>query len=264
MLPLDKKIHLKGSVLVTIVEDNSLQGPIFHPGIPQNSSWRAGNNAASQYQGIQSVWKNMVGYFKKSQNEHGYDKKLQVKSGICELKTLLDILPQMHKIIVSHPIYNKSGLRPYISITQSELDETGLFYKKVNVEKNKAINKIQKIRNNIGSHFSDAQIVKIIPRGKIDKRSSREKVSWDEVILLWELLELNSFMDLITSIHAYLNFINTLPIYEWYRYEENGTIRTHVPRIGTVDESGKEKICIMSESMRIALSLGSSEFPESN
>ncbi|ECH9260225.1 hypothetical protein AVA06_002632 [Salmonella enterica subsp. enterica] len=259
MLPLDKKIHLKGPVPIKIVDDNSLQGPIFHPGVPLNSSWKAGNNAASQYQGIQSVWKNMVGYFNKSQTEHGYDKKLQIKAGICEIKTLLDILPQMHKTIVSHPIYNKSGLKPYISITQSELDETGLFYKKVNIEKNKAINNIQKIRNNIGSHFSDAQIAKTIPCEKIDKRSSREKISWNEVILLWESLELNSFMDLITSIHAYLNFINILPIYEWYRYEENGTIRTHIPRTGTVDESGKEKICIMSESMRIALSLDSSE-----
>lgn len=86
----------------------------------------------------------MVGYFNKSQNEHGYDKKLQIKSGICKLKTLLDILPQMHKTIVSHPIYNKNGLKPYLSITQSELDEAGLFYKNVNIEKNKAINNIQK------------------------------------------------------------------------------------------------------------------------
>lgn len=246
-------------MLVTIVDDNSLQGPIFHPRIPLNSSWKAGNNAASQYQGIQSVWKNMVGYFNKSQNEHGYDKKLQIKSGICELKTLLDILPQMHKTIVSHPIYNKNGLKPYLSITQSELDEAGLFYKNVNIEKNKAINNIPKIRKNIGSHFSDAQIAKTIPYEKIDKRSSREKTSWNEIILLWESLELNSFIDLITSIHAYLNFINILPIYEWYRYEENGTIRTHVPRTGTVDESGKEKMCIMSESMRVALSIDSSE-----
>ncbi|EMD1673815.1 hypothetical protein TUSAK1_38480 [Klebsiella variicola] len=88
---------------VTIVDDNFLQGPIFHPGIPRNPSWRACNNAASQYQGIQSVWKNMVGYFNKSQNEHGYDKKSQIKSGDCELKTLLDILPQMHKTIIYYP-----------------------------------------------------------------------------------------------------------------------------------------------------------------
>lgn len=201
----------------------------------------------------------MVGYFNKSQNEHGYDKKLQIKSGICELKTLLDILPQMHKTIVSHPIYNKNGLKPYLSITQSELDEAGLFYKNVNIEKNKAINNIPKIRKKIESHFSDAQIAKTIPYEKIDKRSSREKTSWNEIILLWESLELNSFIDLITSIHAHLNFINILPIYEWYRYEENGTIRTHVPRTGTVDESGKEKMCIMSESMRVALSIDSSE-----
>lgn len=49
----------------------------------------------------------------------------------------MDILPQIHKIIVSHPRYNKSGLRPYISITQSELDEAGAFYKKVNIKKTK-------------------------------------------------------------------------------------------------------------------------------
>lgn len=97
----------------------------------------------------------------------------------------MDILPQIHKIIVSHPTYNKSGLRPYISITQSELDEAGAFYKKVNIKKNKATNNIQKIRNNIGPHFSDTQIAKTIPREKIDKRSSREKISWNEVILLW-------------------------------------------------------------------------------
>ncbi len=45
----------------------------------------------------------MVGYFNKSQNEHGYDKKSQIKSGDCELKTLLDILPQMHKTIIYYP-----------------------------------------------------------------------------------------------------------------------------------------------------------------
>lgn len=86
----------------------------------------------------------MIGYFNKSQSEHGYVQKLQLKSGICELKTLLDILPQMQKIIASHPIYDKGGLRPYISITQSELDEAGIFYKKINIEKNKTANNIQK------------------------------------------------------------------------------------------------------------------------
>lgn len=74
MLPLDKRIHLKGPVPITIIDDNSLQSPIFHPETPRNSSWRAGNNAASQFQGIQSVWKNMIGYFNKSHNEYGYDK----------------------------------------------------------------------------------------------------------------------------------------------------------------------------------------------
>jgi len=59
----------------------------------------------------------MVGYFNKSQNEHGYDKKSQIKSGGCELKTLLDILTQMHKNIIYYPICNKRDLRTYINST---------------------------------------------------------------------------------------------------------------------------------------------------
>ncbi|MFM1137899.1 hypothetical protein WFK84_12445 [Yersinia enterocolitica] len=70
-------------------------------------------------------------------------KKSQIKSGGCELKTLLDIHPQMHKTIIYYPICNKSDLRTYISIAQAELDKTRLFYEKLNIEKNKAINKIQ-------------------------------------------------------------------------------------------------------------------------
>lgn len=255
MIPLHEKIHLKSPIPVKIVNDNSLQGPVYHPGEPSGFAWKAGNHSASQYQGILSVWKNMVGYLNKSQKEHGYDSKLQIKSGICELKTLLDILPQMHSTILNHPIYNKSGLRPQISITTSELDDTCRFYKKVNIEKNKTQNKIQKIRNNIGSHFSDAQISTIDSNRKTDKRSSREKISWDEVTLLWQSLEVNSFIDLITAIRVYIDFINTLPIYEWYRYENDGTIRTHVPRVGTIDKSGNEVICIISENMRMALAL---------
>lgn len=135
----------------------------------------ADNNTASQYQGILSVWRNMIGYFNKSQSEHGYVQKLQLKSGICELKTLLDILPQMQKIIASHPIYDKGGLRPYISITQSELDEAGIFYKKINIEKTKQQTTFKKTRNNTGSHFSDAQIARTISSKKMDKRSSRDE-----------------------------------------------------------------------------------------
>lgn len=32
MLPLDKKIYFKGPVSITIINDNSLQGPVFHLG----------------------------------------------------------------------------------------------------------------------------------------------------------------------------------------------------------------------------------------
>ena len=63
---------------ITIIDDNSLQGPVFHLGttlVPH------GELAIIQppNQGIQSVWENMVGYFNKSQNEHGYDKKITDK-----------------------------------------------------------------------------------------------------------------------------------------------------------------------------------------
>ncbi len=255
MIPPHESIHLEHPIPVEIINDNSLQGPVYHPGEPSRFAWKAGNDAASQYQGILSVWKNMIVYLNKSQKEHGYDSKLQIKSGTCELKTLLDILPQMHKTIVNHPIYNKSGLRPRISITPSELEDTHRLYKKVNIEKSRAQNKIQKIRNSIGAHFSDVQISTNNNICKTNKRSSREKISWDEVTLLWQSLEVSSFTDLIIAMKSYIDFINTLPIYEWYRHEKNGAIRTHIPRTGTVDDSGKEVICIMSENMKTALTM---------
>lgn len=250
----DEFKNLKNVVPIKIINDKSLQGPIFHPGDPSDLAWTAANNSASQYQGILSVWKNMVGYFNKSRNEHGYDQKLQIKSGICELKTLIDILPKMHSTIISHPIYNKSGLKPYISISQRELDETGRLYKNLNIEKNKTIKRIQKIRNNIGSHFSDAQINFKKEITKSDKRSSREKISWDEVTLLWQSLEVTSFIDLILAIKDYIDSINNLPIYEWYRSEKNGSIRTHVPRTGIMNSTGEEIILVMSENMEAILS----------
>ena len=248
-----KVINSDKIIPIEIVDDKSLQGPIFHPGNPNGSDWRAGNVAASNYQGIRTVWKNMISYFNKSANEQGYERKLQIKSGVCELKTLIDIIPQMHSTIANTPVDNKKWLKSKISISQQELDEEGKLYKKVNIEKSKAIQRIQKIRNNIGSHFSDAQISYEQTPIKKDKRSSREKISWSEVINLWQSLELNDFLELIQTIQKYLDYINKMPIYEWYRYEPNGSIRTHCPRIGTVDETGKESICVMSVALLNAI-----------
>ncbi|WP_145585650.1 hypothetical protein [Yersinia rochesterensis] len=255
---------MKHPLPIIAINDNSLQGPVFHPGNPGDEQpWTAGNLAASELQGVLLVWKNMVSYFNLSSDLTGYLSKLQVKAGLCELKTLVDILPQLHSTVMKQPKYDKKGLRPYISLSQKEMYGACSLYKIFNSVKNNTLKDLQKIRNNIGAHFSDAQIHPIDELiKKNDKRSTREKITWDEISALWDLIDISKFTNLLSSIEDYVNYVNKLPIHEWYRYEKSGKLRTHIPLTGYVDEHGSTWSLIISESLAKSLGLNKDDLIE--
>lgn len=223
---------------IEFINDGSLTSSPSHPGDPQQGNWLSGNKAAAHWQGIFSVWRNMATYSNNAVENDDFNSKLQLKAALCELKILVDIVPVLHAIIMKTPIYDEHSIRPYISLNSEEKKETGDKYKNYNLEKEKVILKLNLLRNNIGSHFAEPELNPDELK-KTDKVRAgfRPKLSWEEIETLWQQIDILEFKSMILKLQDYLDYIRTLPIYEWYR-EENGTIRTHVPMVGIRNSDG--------------------------
>lgn len=231
---------------IEFINDGSLTSSPSHPGDPQKGNWHSGNKAAAHWQGIFSIWRNMAVYANNAVDNNDFNSKLQLKAALCELKILVDIVPVLHSIIMKTPIFDGNSIRPYISLSSKEKRETGEKYKSYNLEKEKVISKLNTLRNNIGSHFAEPEL-KLDELKKSDKVRAgfRAKLAWTEIETLWQEIDMFEFKELILKLQNYLDYIRTLPIYEWYR-EENGRIRTHVPFVGRQNSDGTIECLIAS------------------
>ncbi len=234
---------------IEFINDGSLMSEPYHPGDPQQGNWQSGNKAAAHWQGIFSVWRNMATYINNALNSSDFNSKLQLKAALCELKILIDIVPVLHSIIMKTPIYEEDSIRPYISLNLEEKKDAGDKYKAYNLEKEEVISKLNSLRNNIGSHFAEPELraEELNKTNKI-RAGVRIKLSWTEIESLWQKIDILEFRDVILKLHDYLDYIRTLPIYEWYR-EDNGRIRTHVPFVGQKNPDGTINCCIASSEL---------------
>lgn len=223
---------------ILFINDGSLLSIPSHPGNPQKGNWHSGNKAAAHWQGIFSIWHNMTVYANNAAKNNDFNTKLQSKAALCELKILVDIVPGLHSIVMQTPIYDESSMRPYISISSKEKRKAGEKYKNYNLEKDKVISKLNFLRNNIGAHFAEPEL-NLDESKKADKARAgfRAKLTWTEIETLWQEIDIFKFKEMILKLQNYLDYISTLPIFEWYR-EENGRIRTHVPFVGTKNSDG--------------------------
>lgn len=234
-------VPLTHPVPVIAIEDDRLAGPVYHPGVPNEKAWQAGNAAASQYQAVYLVWTNLIAYLSEAKQASGLVAKLHLKSALCELKTLIDIVPALHHCIMQQPTYDKPGLRPFIALSLEEKRLAGVSYKLYNQARSRVLSKVQDIRNGIGAHHADPIVHREGPRPKVKSRAGlRERLTWGEITELWQLLELKQFSEVLSSLQEYLRFANDLPIYEWYRFENDGTVRTLLPMTGAFQEGGGE------------------------
>jgi hypothetical protein len=212
---------------------------LFHPGAPSQRDWHAGNKAASQLLGVRTLWTNLVAYIEAAQTATGLASRLQLKAAICELKMLVDVIPSLHGCIQSHPECNVKGLRPEISLSQEELQREHAAYRNLNQAKSRVESKLHALRSSIGAHFVDPHVVvTTTPRIKPARAGTRDRMSWEQITDCWESLDLTVFRDLIAQIEQYLLVASDLPIFEWYRYEQDGTLRTLIPPVGTLREDG--------------------------
>ncbi|OCF98580.1 hypothetical protein [Gilliamella apicola] len=176
----------------------------------------------------------MATYINNALNSSDFNSKLQLKAALGELKILIDIVPVLHSIIMKTPIYDEDSIRPYISL---------------NLEKEEVISKLNSLRNIIGSHFAEPELrpEELNNTNKI-RTGVRIKLSWTEIETLWQKIDILEFRDVILKLHDYLDYIRTLPIYEWYR-EDNVRIRTHVPFVGQKNPDGTINCCIASSEL---------------
>lgn len=255
-------LNLKHPTPISVIDDGSLTGEIFHPGDPEEFNWQAGNTSASHLQNIRSLWSNIVEYWRASRSLTGYTAKLQLKAMLVELKNLIDILPAFHNHIVQIPIYDTPGIAPFISLSSKELQEIKGEYKKYNKIKDQSLSKIQSIRNRIGAHIAEPVLSKDISSIATKKKSragDREQLTWDEFVDCWKDLQPTTFSEVLSSIQSYIKIAEALSIYEWFRIEKDGGLRTHIPNIGTIQEDGKILTMIMSPEMAERLGIDISQ-----
>lgn len=86
-------------------------------------------------------------------------------------------------------------------------------------------------------------------RGAKKRVGVAETLTWDEIAELWGQLSPENFAGLIMAAQAYLIAAHGLAIYEWYRFEENGTIRTHIPLVGKFTGDRTASIMMMGSEM---------------
>lgn len=249
----------KFKIPFTIISDESLTGEIFHPGKPDAFNWQAGNSAASTLQGVRSVWSNLAHYVNSAKNFDGYERKLQYKAALCELKILIDVLKPFHNFIMQHKVIDSEGIKREISISSNEKKVLGEKYKLYIKNKNVVESKLLEIRNNIAAHFAD-------PKIKIDKQTSktirvgiRKALLWSEIETLWDGLNILDFVDVIMSIQDYLDFASNLDVYEFYRIEPDGVIRTYVPMVGYIDGRGIFNALVGSPELLYCIGLDTDE-----
>ena len=243
-----------------ILEERLAPSDPFHPGEPLQGNWQAGNAAASQLLGLRTLWTNLITYIEISKATEGLASKLQLKAAICELKTLVDAIPALHACIRTHPKFTGDGLRPTISLSAEELDKEGEAYREFNLAKKLVESKLNGLRISIGAHFVDPQVLAVNQsKPRRVRVGTREKMTWEQITNCWESLTLKTFRELIEMVERYVATASECPIYEWYRFEPDGTLRTHLPLVGTINDDGTMEVQMCgSEFMRkMNLSLAS-------
>lgn len=206
-------------------------GPLYHPGDENPAAWRPGNELASEYIALNSLWTNFLEFFERAKKESsGYSQKLLLKSAAVELRSLLDAAPRINGLISRLPDCEGPPPRKYTGLFEAERTAYNSKYKAVNKEKGRVEKSLNQLRNHVGAHMS-----KPLLRGI---QGSGDAQPWETLQEHWSRLEPRYFFDLAEALQRWLNTLRFLPVYEFYRFEAPDRIRCHVPCI--VEQHGDE------------------------
>lgn len=206
-------------------------GHLYHPGKDDPKAWRPGNDFANEYTALRSIWKNFATLFDKAKaDSNGYSRKLTLKYAVVELRSFLDAMPRLNGLIAKLPPHDGALPRKLICLTAEERDGVSAKFKLLNQAKNKTLNSLTKLRNNVGAHMSQTVL-----RGTMHKPSAAA-LTWDEVESLWQQLESRLFIDIAHAVDAWLAKVQHLPVFEYYRFDSETRIRCFVPCVGRVTE----------------------------
>lgn len=204
-------------------------GDLVHPGVEDPTAYRPGNELASEYAGLQVLWKNFSTQFEMARTDsNSFTRKLTLKAAVVELRSLLDALPRFEALVAKVPTHDGVFPRSFVCLTEDERDTFRKKAKALNAAKKDLLKTLNKVRNSVGAHMSRPLLIGSPAAGQ------PETLSWDELEGLWNLLEPRMFMEIARLAEAYLLCAQHLPLYEFYRYETPTRIRVHAPAIATV------------------------------
>jgi hypothetical protein len=130
-------------------------GPLLHPGDENPTAWRPGNELASEYIALNTLWRNFLEYFERAKKEStGYSQKLLLKSAAVELRSLLDAAPRLNGLISQLPDCEGAPPRKHAGLFEAERSAYNTRYKAVNKEKARVEKSLNQLRNNVGAHMS--------------------------------------------------------------------------------------------------------------
>jgi len=193
--------------LQKLLEDATANAPpMFHPVHDRSEgAWFPSNEAASLVVLISHAWEDL-GYVLNIRHraKKEYEKRLLFKYALIELRSIVEQLEKLQAIIfqVTSNTPAEGNLHGYIS--KEEEDILRSLFKKYNSAKKRVEDDLISIRNKIGAH--------------------RGTHPWDEIMNLWDKLEPQSFITLVSEIPRLFEYLRKLDIYDWTRIPEEGVI----------------------------------------
>jgi len=180
--------------------------PMFHPVYMRDKgSWFPGNEVGSIASIISHTWEDILCLSKIRKNtKTGYERKLLFKYIIVELRSVIEQLEKIQGIIFTMIKAESRDKMSSIYISETEIDEIKVIFKKYHAIKNNVGKDVVEIRNNIGAH--------------------RGNQPWTDIIELWDKLEPENFKPLFDVIPELFEVIAKLDIYDWNRIAEDGSI----------------------------------------
>ncbi len=211
------------------IDEREVVGPVFHPGRPQATDYRPGNEFASEYTALKAIWESFGLLLNRARSEpDALMGKVMMKSAVVELRAFIDTLPRYARLVSMLPQHDGSMPRAFMCLLDDERAEFHATSRSFSVAREAVLGQLTKLRNKVGAHMSQPLLVGATPPAR------GEPLGWAEIQELWDALDPALVAEVVETGDDLMDCIRRLPLHEFFRLESTTRIRLHVPLVGRI------------------------------
>lgn len=163
-----------------------------------------GNEVSSLLIQSDHIWEDMICLSKLYHQERSvHSKKLLLKYVVIELRSLIQVVDKIQSHVMRSEVFDPKERQGWREVTKEERDEAKELFKAYSKSKKEVEKQIIDIRNQIGAH--------------------RGNINWKDVMNFWDSMNPELIDPLLETIHAVMNNVRNLDLFEWNRMTERGT-----------------------------------------